>query len=208
VWFKCEFLQHCGVFKTRGAFNRQIAALETGEISDAGIVFASGGNAGLAQAFVARELGIRATVFVTLAAPEVRVDVIQTYGAEVPRVGAEYAEAHQAATAFAQESGTASAQAYDQPEVAAGAGTIGEEILQDEPAISTIVVSVGGGGLRGCPRCGSPARSGRSGRAGALPHLEHSHDRRAPGRCLGVRCGGGRAGRATNRRVRPRCAGG
>jgi threonine dehydratase len=64
VWLKCEFLQHCGVFKTRGAFNRQLAALETGEIGDAGIVVASGGNAGLAQAFVARELGVRATVFV------------------------------------------------------------------------------------------------------------------------------------------------
>jgi threonine dehydratase len=104
VWFKCEFLQHCGVFKTRGAFNRQIAALETFEISDAGIV-ASGGNAGLAQAFVARELGIRATVFVPLAAPGVEVDLNQAYGAEVRRVGAEYAEAHQAAAAFAQESG-------------------------------------------------------------------------------------------------------
>src|SRR4051795_7800406 len=60
--FKCEFLQHCGVFKTRGAFNRQLAALETREIGNPGIVVASGGNAGLAQAFVARELGIRANV--------------------------------------------------------------------------------------------------------------------------------------------------
>src|ERR1700712_5709685 len=64
VWLKCEFLQHCGVFKTRGAFNLQLAALERGEIQAAGIVVASGGNAGLAHAFAARELGIRATVFV------------------------------------------------------------------------------------------------------------------------------------------------
>jgi threonine dehydratase len=147
VWFKCEFLQHCGVFKTRGAFNRQIAALETGGVSDAGIVVASGGNAGLAQAFVARELGIRATVFVPVAAPSVKVELIQVYGAEVRRVGAEYAEAYQAAVAFAEGSGAAFAHAYDQVEVAAGAGTLGEEILQDEPAISTIVLSVGGGGL-------------------------------------------------------------
>ena len=147
TWFKCEFLQHCGVFKTRGAFNRQITGLETGEIDDAGIVVASGGNAGLAQAFVARELGIRATVFVPLAAPEVKVQLIEASGAEVQRVGAEYAEAHHAAATFAAESGAVMAHAYDQVEVVAGAGTIGEEILRDEPGIDTIVVSVGGGGL-------------------------------------------------------------
>ena len=147
VWFKCEFLQHCGVFKTRGAFNRQLAALETGEIGDAGIVVASGGNAGLAQAFVARELGVRATVFVPQAAPEVKVERIRAYGAEVRRIGAEYAEAYQAAMSFAEGSGAAFAHAYDQLEVAAGAGTLGEEILGDEPSIDTIVLAVGGGGL-------------------------------------------------------------
>src|SRR3954470_118820 len=105
VWLKCEFLQHCGVFKTRGAFNRQLAALETGEIGDAGIVVASGGNAGLAHAFVARELGIRATVFVPQAAPEVKVERIRAYGAQVRRARAEYAEAYQAAVTFAQERG-------------------------------------------------------------------------------------------------------
>jgi threonine dehydratase len=147
VWVKCEFLQHCGVFKTRGAFNRQLAALETGEIGDAGIVAASGGNAGLAQAFVARELGIRATVFVPTAAPAVKVERIQAYGAEVRRVGVEYAEAYQAAATFAEERGAAFAHAYDQVEVAAGAGTLGEEILEDEPSIDTIIVAVGGGGL-------------------------------------------------------------
>src|SRR3954471_13439272 len=77
VWLKCEFLQHCGVFKTRGAFNRQLAALETGEVGEAGIVVASGGNAGLAQAYVARALGIRATVFVPRTAPEVKVERIR-----------------------------------------------------------------------------------------------------------------------------------
>ncbi len=147
VWFKCEFLQHCGVFKTRGAFNRQLAALETGEIGDAGIVVASGGNAGLAQAFAARELGVRATVFVPEAAPEVKVRRIRAYGAEVRRAGAEYAEAYEAAVTFAERDGAVFAHAYDQLEVAAGAGTLGEEILADEPSIDTIVVAVGGGGL-------------------------------------------------------------
>lgn len=147
VWVKCEFLQHCGVFKTRGAFNRQLAALESGEIGDAGIVVASGGNAGLAQAFVAQVLGVRATVFVPEAAPQVKVERIERYGAQVRRSGVEYAEAYEAAVHFAEESGAAFAHAYDQLEVAAGAGTIGEEILEDEPTIDTIVVAVGGGGL-------------------------------------------------------------
>lgn len=147
VWLKCEFLQHCGVFKTRGAFNRQLGAAEAGELNAAGIVVASGGNAGLAQAYAASQLGIRATVFVPESAPEVKVVRIRHYGAEVVRVGAEYAEAYEAAVAFARSTGATFAHAYDQPEVAAGAGTLAEEILEDEPTIDTIVVAVGGGGL-------------------------------------------------------------
>jgi threonine dehydratase len=147
VWLKCEHLQHCGVFKTRGAFNRQLAALERGELGDAGIVVASGGNAGLAQAFAARELGVRATVFVPEAAPAVKVARIEGYGAEVRRVGREYAEAYEAAVAFGEAEGAAFAHAYDQLDVAAGAGTLAEEILEDEPSIDTIVLAVGGGGL-------------------------------------------------------------
>lgn len=147
VWLKCEFLQLCGVFKTRGAYNRQLAGLERGEIGDPGIVIASGGNAGLAHAFAAHDLGVRATVFVPGPAPQVKVDRIRAVGADVRRVGTEYADAQEAAAAFARESGAAPMHAYDQLEVAAGAGTLAEEILEDEPAIDTLVVAVGGGGL-------------------------------------------------------------
>ncbi len=146
-WLKCEHLQHCGVFKTRGAFNRQLAARERGELGDAGIVVASGGNAGLAQAFAARELGVRATVVVPETAPEVKVQRILAYGAEVRRAGSQYAEALEAAVAFGRTEGATFVHAYDQPEVAAGAGTLAEEVLADEPGIDTIVVAVGGGGL-------------------------------------------------------------
>lgn len=147
VWLKCEHLQHCGVFKTRGAFNRQLAGLERGELGEAGIVVASGGNAGLAQAFAARALGVRATVFVPEAAPEVKVERIRGYGAEVRRVGAEYAEAYDAAVRFGEQQGAVLAHAYDQPDVASGAGTLALELLDDEPAVDTVVVAVGGGGL-------------------------------------------------------------
>ncbi|CAI9419383.1 threonine/serine dehydratase [Nocardioides sp. T2.26MG-1] len=147
VWLKAEFLQHCGVFKTRGAFAWQLASVESGALGDAGIVIASGGNAGLAHAFAAQQLGLRATVFVPEAAPEVKVARIRGYGADVRRVGTEYAEAHGAAVEFSEEIGAGLAHAYDLPEVAAGAGTLAEEMLEDEPSIDTIVVAVGGGGL-------------------------------------------------------------
>ena len=148
LWLKCEFLQYTGVFKARGAFNRQLAARERGELDPSvGIVIASGGNAGMAHAYAAAALGVRATVFVPETAPPVKIQRIQEYGAEVRQAGTEYAEANQAAIDYATTSGALFCHAYDQPEIAAGAGTLAEEILADEPTIDTIVVAVGGGGL-------------------------------------------------------------
>jgi threonine dehydratase len=148
VWLKCEFLQHTGVFKARGAFNRLLAARERGELdSSSGVVIASGGNAGLANAYAAATLGVRAAVFVPETAPPVKVERIRQYGAEVHHAGTEYAEASEAAIDYAKERGALLSHAYDQLEVAAGAGTLAEEILEDEPGVETIVVAVGGGGL-------------------------------------------------------------
>ena len=227
VWLKCEFLQHCGVFKTRGAFNRQLAAIERGELGDAGIVVASGGNAGLAQAYAARELGVRATVFVPETAPVVKVERIRRYGADVRLAGTEYAEAQQAALEFAREAGAAYAHAYDQPEVAAGAGTLAEEVLDDEPGIDTVVVAVGGGGLyagvaasvrgrarvvavepRRIPTLHGAIAAGRPRRRGGLRRrrrLAGSPPRRRPGaRCGPARGPGVGAGGRRGHRRRPR----
>ena len=138
---------------------------------------ASGGNAGLAQAFVARNLSIRATVFVPHTAPDVKVERIQAYGADVNRVGSEYAEAYEAAVAFGEQTGAAFAHAYDQLEVAAGAGTLAEEIREDEPAIDTIIVAVGGGGLYAGVEASAVRRArARRGRARTLPHAEPRHE--------------------------------
>ncbi len=83
-WLKLEYLQHTGTFKARGAFNRILAASEDGSLDpEVGIVVASGGNAGLANAFAARALGVPATVFVPENAPALKVDKLRTYGAEV-----------------------------------------------------------------------------------------------------------------------------
>jgi threonine dehydratase len=148
LWLKCEFLQYTGVFKTRGAFNRLLAARDRGELNpSAGVVIASGGNAGLANAYAAATLGVRATVFVPETAPSVKIERIREYGADVQQVGSEYAEASEAAIDYAKRSGALLSHAYDQLEIAAGAGTLAEEILEDEPEIDTIVVAVGGGGL-------------------------------------------------------------
>jgi threonine dehydratase len=148
VWFKCEFMQHTGTFKARGAVNRILASKERGELrTDVGIVVASGGNAGLANAYAAKQLGVPATVFVPEAAPAVKVAKLRAIGATVVQGGAEYAAAYQAAVAHAEDTGAIYCHAYDQPEIAAGAGTVGSELLEQLPDVDTVLVAAGGGGL-------------------------------------------------------------
>ncbi len=150
---KLELLQHTGTFKARGAFNRILAAQENGELDPAvGVVVASGGNAGLANAYAARALGVPAEVFVPRTASAVKVRRLEAYGARVTLVGDEYAEAYAAATSHVESSGAVLCHAYDQPEIVAGAGTLGSELLDqlerlgvDE--VDTVLVAVGGGGL-------------------------------------------------------------
>ncbi len=145
--FALELMQHTGSFKARGALNFVGAHLDAGTLPDAGIVIASGGNAGMANAWAARAHGVRATVFVPRTAPPVKVARLRTLGAEVHQVGAEYAEALDAAQAFAAETGALASHAYDNPLIAAGAGTLLEEIVAARIDVDTVVVAVGGGGL-------------------------------------------------------------
>lgn len=148
--YKLEFLQHTGTFKARGAFNRQLAARERGELdARVGIVVASGGNAGIANAYAASMLGVPATVFVPETAPAVKVALLRTLGASVVQTGREYVEAFDAAEVYASHSGALFCHAYDQVDIAAGAGVVAEEMLNDNPTIDTIIVAVGGGGLLG-----------------------------------------------------------
>lgn len=150
LWFKCEYMQHTGTFKARGAFNRLLTARENGELNpEIGIVVASGGNAGLANAYAASKLGVPATVFVPEAAPANKVHKLFASGARVVQGGTEYAEAYAAAVKFAEETGAIYCHAYDQPEIVAGAGGVGLELLDELPDVDTILVAVGGGGLMG-----------------------------------------------------------
>lgn len=147
VWFALEFLQHTGSFKARGAQNFIRAHREAGTLPDAGVTIASGGNAGLACAWAARQEGVRATVFLPRVAPAVKIAKLRELGADVRIVGAEYAEALEACAEFAASAGALASEAYDHPLIAAGAGTLMEEIHARIPGLDTVVVSVGGGGL-------------------------------------------------------------
>jgi threonine dehydratase len=141
-WFKLEFTQYAGSFKTRGMMNQILA----GEVSAAGLVAASGGNAGLAAAYAARELGHQVEVFVPVTAPAVKVAKLGKLGARVVQEGGEYAEAYAAAVVRAAETGARFCHAYDDPAMVAGNGTIGLE-LQEQADFDTVLVAVGGGGL-------------------------------------------------------------
>lgn len=148
AWLKLETVQHTGSFKARGAFNHVLAAREEGRLPAAGIVAASGGNAGLAFAYAAARAGVPAEVFVPETAPAVKVARLRALGAAVVRVGARYAEAQDAATKRAADSGALFCHAYDLPEVCAGQGTLGLELLQQTGGeVDTVLLAVGGGGL-------------------------------------------------------------
>lgn len=144
---KLEHFQHAGSFKPRGAFNRMLSAKERGELTGQGVVTASGGNAGTAIAYAARELGVAARVFVPETAPAPKLARLKGLGADVVQVGREYAEAFAAAEVDGAETGALFVHAYDQPEIVAGQGTIGLELLEQLDGFDTVLVSVGGGGL-------------------------------------------------------------
>jgi threonine dehydratase len=144
---KLEFLQHAGSFKTRGMFNRMLTVAARG-LPAAGVIAASGGNAGLAAAYAARELGVPAEIYVPVTAPPVKVAKLSKLGARVVQVGDEYAEAYEAATVQADVTGALFCHAYDDRDMVAGNGTLGLELLDQVPdGFDTVLVAVGGGGL-------------------------------------------------------------
>src|SRR5204862_3303199 len=140
---KLEFLQHTGSFKPRGAF----ASLLTQTAPAAGIVAASGGNHGVAVAYAAMRLGLRATIFVPTVASPAKLERIRLYGAELVVGGERYADALAASEEFAARTGALRVHAYDQPATLLGQGSVGLEIEADAPDIDTLLVAVGGGGL-------------------------------------------------------------
>lgn len=138
IVFKLEHLQLTGSFKLRGALNTLIASGSPDRV-----VTASGGNHGLGVAKAAQLLGLHATVFVPVSAPEGKVRRIEAAGAKLIRHGDTYAEAVLAA----RETPGFYVEAYNDPTVVAGQGTVAAEVVEDAPDVDAIAVAVGGGGL-------------------------------------------------------------
>ena len=143
VVLKLECLQHAGSFKPRGAFNRVLAAAR---VPDAGLIAASGGNHGAAVAYVARELGLRAEIFVPEIVAPAKLARLADYGAQVRIGGARYADALAASQARALDTGALAVHAYDDADVIAGQGGVARE-FEAQADLDTVLVAVGGGGL-------------------------------------------------------------
>ena len=145
VHLKCENLQRTGSFKIRGAYTR-IARLSAAE-RDRGVVAASAGNHAQGVALAAQLLGITATVFMPVTAALPKVVATRGYGAEVRLTGGSVDEALEAAHEFQARVGAVLVHPFDHPDIVAGQGTVGLELLEQCPDVRTVLVCTGGGGL-------------------------------------------------------------
>lgn len=145
VHLKCENLQRTGAYKVRGAYNR-LSAL-TPEQRAKGVVAASAGNHAQGVALAARELGIPATIFTPVGVALPKLQATRHYGAEVVLRGHSVEEALSAAKDFGARTGAVFIPPFDHPDVIAGQGTLGLEIVDQVPDVETVVVPIGGGGV-------------------------------------------------------------
>ena len=143
VHLKLESVQPIRAFKVRGALNKVIRM--SAEERAQGVVTASAGNHGQGVAYAALVFGIPATVYVPSNANQLKVESIRRLGARVVEHGSSYQEAFLEAR---REQGEQTfLHAYDDPDVIAGQGTVGVELLADLPEVDTVLVPIGGGGL-------------------------------------------------------------
>ena len=145
VYLKAENLQRTGSFKIRGAYVR-IARMSDSERAR-GVVAASAGNHAQGVALAASMLGTSATVMMPERAPLPKVQATRGYGARVVLHGASVEDAMAEALDFAERTGAVYIHPYDHPDVVAGQGTVGFEIIEQYPQAATILIPVGGGGL-------------------------------------------------------------
>jgi threonine dehydratase len=145
VWFKCENLQRTGAYKIRGAYN-MISGL-TEEEKKRGVVAASAGNHAQGVALAAKQLGIKATIFMPVGASLPKYQATLGYGAEVVLTGAIFDETLAAAKEFTAKTGAVFVPPFDHPEIIKGQGTVALEIMEQLPEVDNIVVCLGGGGL-------------------------------------------------------------
>lgn len=151
IYLKLENLQRTGSFKERGALNRILTLTE--EEKSRGVIAASAGNHAQAVAYHAATRGIAAQIVMPLATPLVKVSATRGYGAEVILHGRNYDEAYQEAVLRCEQKGLTFLHPFDDDDVIAGQGTLGLEMLAQDPALDVIVAPIGGGGLLGGLAC-------------------------------------------------------
>jgi threonine dehydratase len=140
---KLELLQLTGSFKLRGAFSKMLVS----DVGPAGVIAASGGNFGLAVAYAAHQLGHAAEVLVPSSSPPMKAERIRAEGGTVRIVPGTFDDAWTAIEERSLETGALVMHPFDQPEVAAGQGSIAIELAEQVPDADTVLVAVGGGGL-------------------------------------------------------------
>ncbi|MET2832568.1 threonine ammonia-lyase [Mesorhizobium shangrilense] len=145
LMLKLELLQVTGSFKARGATNR-LLSLDRVELGG-GIVTASGGNHGIATARAGFMAGVPTTVFLPTNASPAKIEKLQAWGATTRIVGSAWHESNEAAQAFVRETGAVYFHPFADPAVVAGQGSVGLEILDQMPDVTTVLVAMGGGGL-------------------------------------------------------------
>ena len=146
VLLKREDQQPVFSFKLRGAYNKmaQLSAAERAK----GVIAASAGNHAQGVALAAQRLGCRATIVMPVTTPHIKIAAVEARGAEVVLHGDSYSDAYERAQRLQKKSGATFVHPYDDPDVIAGQGTIGMEILRQCPGpLDAIFVAVGGGGL-------------------------------------------------------------
>jgi len=145
VWLKFENLQFTAAYKERGALNKLLQL--SPEERARGVIAASAGNHAQAVAYHAKRLGIPATIVMPETTPTVKVTQTAGHGATVVLYGKIVDDAFAKARELALENGYVFIHAFDDPQIIAGAGTVGLEMLEDSPDLDTIIVPIGGGGL-------------------------------------------------------------
>jgi len=151
VYLKLDNQQRTGAFKERGALNKLLTLTETER--GRGVITASAGNHAQGLAYHSGRHGIRAQIVMPLTTPLTKVSATRGYGADVVLYGANYDEAYEEAARRAGLEGLTFVHAFDDDAVIAGQGTLGLEILQQQPEIEAVVAPIGGGGLIGGIAC-------------------------------------------------------
>ncbi|MBU6187960.1 MAG: threonine ammonia-lyase [Betaproteobacteria bacterium] len=145
LWLKFENLQFTASFKQRGALNRLLGLTEDERAR--GVIAVSAGNHAQGIAYHAGKLGIPATIVMPTSTPAIKANRTRDFGAEVILTGRDFAEATAAIPALVEERGLTLIHPYDDDVVIAGQGTVGLEMLTDQPDLDVLVVAIGGGGL-------------------------------------------------------------